>query len=78
MSSVQYEILTFQHVPLTGKTTPVTHSRNQHRSPLLNQRAQQAALPFTLLERLQILLTAVQNCGAGECRGGLILQRTDV
>ena len=54
MSSVQYEILTFQHVPLTGKTTPVTHSHNQHRSPLLNQRAQQAALPFTLLERLQI------------------------
>ena len=24
------------------------------------------------------MLTAVQNCGAGECRGGLILQRTDV
>ena len=30
------------------------------------------------LEELGLLLTAVQNCGAGECRGGLILQRTDV
>ena len=27
---------------------------------------------------VDIVLTAVQNCGAGECRGGLILQRTDV
>ena len=30
------------------------------------------------LPRTVLLLTAVQNCGAGECRGGLILQRTDV